>query len=80
MFLKGKQAEQYSIERKRAFDGVAYHALAIDANFQFGETIGPDGARGKGWWVPYGEAWEIPAGYKKVDNPMTKAMARRGKG
>jgi hypothetical protein len=25
-------------------------------------------------------AWEIPAGYKKVDNPMTKAMARRGKG
>ena len=25
-------------------------------------------------------AWEIPAGYEKVDNPMTKAMARRGKG
>jgi hypothetical protein len=25
-------------------------------------------------------AWEIPAGYKKVDNPMTKAMGRRGKG
>ena len=23
--------------------------------------------------------WEIPAGYEKVDNPMTKAMARRGK-
>jgi len=25
-------------------------------------------------------AWEVPAGYKRVDNPMTKAMARRGKG
>jgi len=24
-------------------------------------------------------AWEIPAGYEKVDNPMMKAMARRGK-
>jgi len=24
-------------------------------------------------------AWEIPAGYKKVDNPMMKAMQRRGK-
>jgi hypothetical protein len=23
--------------------------------------------------------WEIPAGYEKVDSPMTKAMARRGK-
>src|SRR2546427_73338 len=24
-------------------------------------------------------AWEIPPGYEKVDNPMMKAMARRGK-
>ena len=25
-------------------------------------------------------AWQIPDGYEKVDNPMMKAMARRGKG